>query len=126
MRTCRDCGSPNPWFDQVLEDMPPQGPSGMLTGLFRGGDSSHVARTLLYLGALDLSFLLITVLSLTAMPWSEKPVSTRIIDVGALAFGVGNLALAFYADLERPVWRALGTGMATVNLLGFFWLMGLD
>lgn len=126
METCRDCGSPNPWFDQ--ESVPAQGagsgPSGMLIGLF--SDNSHIERTLLVLGGIDLSFLLVTFLSLAVTPWSKNPVSTRLTDVGALVFGVGDLALAIYADLEKPAWRAFARGVAAVNLLGFMLLFVLD
>lgn len=127
VETCPDCGLLNPWFDQASESVQQDGRSGlsgMLFGLFR--DNSHVERTLLFLGAIDLSFLLIAFLSLTATPWSKNPVSTRISDVGLLVLGVGDLALAFYSDLERPVWRALAKGFAAVNILGFLLLIALD
>ena len=124
---CRDCGLPNPWFDHALESASPNGRlglSGMLIALFR--DNSHIERTLLILGAIDLSFSLIALLSLAATPWSKNPVTTRVGDVGLLVLGVGDLALAIYADLERPVWRALAQGFAAVNILGFLLLMVLD
>jgi hypothetical protein len=126
METCRDCGSPNPW---ASESVPKQGGrfglSGMLIGLFR--DNSHVERTLLILGGLDLSFALISFLTLLGgTPWSKLPVPTRLGDVGVLVLGVGDLALAFRADLNRPVWRALAKGIVAVNLLGFMLMLALN
>jgi hypothetical protein len=37
-------------------------------------------------------------------PWSGFPVVTRVSHVGALVLGVSGLALAFYADLQVPIW----------------------
>jgi len=90
---------------------------GSLTALFR--DDARLVRTLLTLGALDLIIGSILGFALSLTPWSELPALSRTILVGAVVLGLGDLALAFYADLERPMWRALARGVIVLNLLGF-------
>ena len=128
METCRDCGLPNPWCNQDPESVLLQNRRGGLFGslivLFRNG--AHLERTLLSLAALDWFLVLIFVMILTATPWSAIPALTRMCYVGALVLGVGNLALALYSDLERPIWRALAQGSVALNLLGFGLLAVLD
>ena len=128
MQTCRDCGWPNPWCDQdsksVVANYGRVGPIGVLLALLR--DNSHLERMLLVLGALYLSFAPITLLAFSVTPWSRMPVTTRLFDAGSFILGLGDLALAIYGDLERPMWRGLARGLVLVNLLGFELFRELD
>ena len=113
METCRDCGLPNPWFDQ-----------GATSEVANPG--SHLERTLLVLGALYVSFAPLALLILSVTPWSRLPVTTRLFYPGSFILGLGDLAVAMYCDLERPMWRRLAKGLVVVNLLAFALASGLD
>jgi hypothetical protein len=120
VESCRDCGMANPYWSQ--------GSDGALQddsfGLF--SDNSHLARGLLGVGALYLSFAVIMLLILGVTPWSGIPVLTRVCYIGAFVLGVGDVALVLYSDPEKPGWRPLAQGILVLNLLGFGLLIVLD
>jgi hypothetical protein len=128
MTTCRDCGLPNPHADQDPDTVLPQyARSGLLpTLLGLARDTSHLEHTLLTLGALDFPFALLWFMGISVTSWAHTPPSTRLLAVGSLVLGIGNVALAAQADLERPVWRVVARGAVALNLIGFAVLMLLD
>jgi hypothetical protein len=128
MATCRDCGMPNPYGEQDPETVLPQyarfGLVRTLIGFAR--NNSHLERTLLTLGAIDLPFAMIWLMGISATPWAQIPPSSPPLAVGSFVLGIGNVVLAIQADLERPVWRAVARGAVALNLVGLTLLVWLD
>jgi hypothetical protein len=122
VETCPDCGVPNSWYDEASKN--PRGWGDMLFGLF--GKNAPIERSLLLLGVLDLFVALVGLFSDAFVSSPGDPIDFQAHEVGAAVLGVGGLALAFYSDLERPLWRAIAKGIVAVNVLGFLVLIALN